>query len=142
MPQWNIDVGIGCIVDCPTFVLTDTFIVCRKQTSSLTPKIYFGMLLIAYCIITITVTVIVYVVFLPADSKISDGVIETHNVRKYNPPAEKSLLRVDSFNDSDIDNELYYSLVYDNPTEFDWSAWEVRISRRADLRWWILGGAA
>lgn len=65
-----------------------------------------------------------YVVFLPANSKISDGAIESHNIRKTNPPVEKSLLRVDRFNDSDIDNELYYSLVYNNPTEFDWSVWE------------------
>eukprot|EP01032_Pedospumella_encystans_P008442 gene8442-10022_t len=82
------------------------------------------MLLITYCIITITVTFIVYVVFLPTDSKISDGAIETHNIRKANPPVEKSLLRADRLKDSDIDNELYYAFVRNNPTEFDWSSWE------------------
>ena len=65
-----------------------------------------------------------YVVFLPADSKISDGAIETHNIRKANSPVEKSLLSEDRLNDSDIDIELYYSFVRNNPTEFDWSSWE------------------
>eukprot|EP01032_Pedospumella_encystans_P021805 gene21805-24726_t len=75
--------------------------------------------------------------------------METHNIRKANPPVEKSLLRVDRLKDSDIDNELYYAFVRNNPTELDYGGlpeypeeliydggyWEEQLDEERDWDW-------